>query len=313
MSLTTDDLNTHRPALLAHCYRMLGSLDDAEDAVQDALVRAWRFGDGFARRSSARRWLHAIATRTCLDALAGRRRRGLPLSLPGPHDPTTLPPTAWAAEAWVEPVPDLVADDDVVERIGRHQSVRLAFITALQRLPPRQRAVLLLRDVLGWSAAEVAEHLEMTATAVHSAAQRARATLATDAAQVVDAEPDAAVVGRYLSAFEAYDLSAIAGMLHEDVTMCMPPHPMWLRGPDAVVTWMGGIGVGCAGSRLLPTRANGGPAFGQYRPATGGGWAPWSLILLELRGDRIVTIGHHLDTARLFPRFGLPLTLPSVA
>lgn len=311
-----EQLEGHRPALVGHCYRMLGSAAEADDAVQETLVRAWRGLAGFDGRASLRTWLYRIATRVCLDALADRARRERPVGL-GAAGTVEDELVERPRTHWVEPVPDahaLPAEGDPAERAALRQSIRLAFVAALQRLPPRQRAALLLADVLGWSAAEVAAALETSVPAVNSALQRARATLAASGER--DAAPGAltpgqqALLARYVAAFERYDVDALAALLLEDATLSMPPFTLWLRGPEAVKAWFLGRGCGCRGSRLVPTAANGMPAFGQYRPGgPGEPHRPWSLVVLELRGERIAHMNHFLDTAALFPRFGLPPVL----
>jgi len=297
---------------------MLGSAAEADDAVQETLVRAWRALKGFDGRASLRTWLYRIATNVCLDALADRSRRERPVAL-GPagtvHDELVEHPRTH----WLEPIPDvhaLPADADPAERVALRQSIRLAFVAALQRLPPRQRAALLLAEVLGWSAAEIAEALETSVPAVNSALQRARATLAESAPP--ERGPDGltpaqrTLLDRYVEAFERYDVDALAALLREEATLSMPPYTLWLRGPEAIRTWFLGRGIGCRGSRLVPTAANGLPAFGQYRPGgPGQPYRPWSLVVLELQGDRIAAMNHFLDTATLFPRFGLPPELPA--
>jgi RNA polymerase sigma-70 factor (ECF subfamily) len=310
------DLERHRPALTGHCYRMLGSPDEADDAVQETFVRAWRSLDRFEQRSSLRTWLYSIATRVCLDALGERARRVRPMELGGVgtvHDELCTR----AAEDFIEPIPEsqvLPGDADPAQRAILRQSIRLAFMAALQHLPPRQRAALLLMEVLGCSAAEVAATLDMSVPAVNSAIQRARATL--DARQLqadgVAAEADLDLVHRYVEAFERYDMDALTALLHQDVVMSMPPYELWLQGPRAVRDWMLGRGIGCRGSRLLPTAANGAPAFGQFRSSGPGlGFHAWGLVVLEVTGDRVTGINTFLDTERLFPRFGLPLRLPA--
>ncbi len=314
--MTAKQLDVHREALVGHCYRMLGSAAEADDAVQETLLRAWRALDGFDGRASLRTWLYRIATNVCLDALADQTRRERPVGM-GPagtvHDDLVERPRTH----WLEPIPDvqaLPADADPAERLALRQSIRLAFVAALQRLPPRQRAALLLAEVLGWPASEIASALETSVAAVNSALQRARATLAESA------PPEGAVDGltpeqetllaRYVEAFERYDVDALAALLREDATLSMPPYTLWLRGPAAITSWLLGRGIGCRGSRLVPTAANGLPAFGQYRPsAPGQPHQPWSLVVLELDGDRIAAMNHFLDTATLFPRFGLPREL----
>lgn len=308
-------LGRHRAALTGHCYRMLGSASEADDAVQETLVRAWRGLDRFEDRSSLRTWLYRIATRVCLDALArrSRRARSLELGPEGTIDDTleTLP-----RSCWVEPIPDasVVPDDaDPAERLILRQSIRLAFVAALQHLPPRQRAALLLMEVLGWSAAEVAETLETSVAAVNSAMQRARSTMAartTHERPLPLTDVQRTLVDRYVDAFERYDVAALTALLHDDATLSMPPYRLWLRGHASIHAWLAGRGSGCRGSRLLPTTASGSPAFGQYRSdASTGGHRAWALIVLELEGERVAAMTSFLDTAAVFPRFGLPRTL----
>ena len=315
--VTAEILERHRAALTGHCYRMLGSASEADDAVQETLVRAWRSGDRFEGRSSLRTWLYRIATRVCLDALSERSRRARPMDL-GPPSPTDAPLTALPRSHWIDPVPDASAvpdEGDPSERAALRQSIRLAFVAAVQRLPPRQRAALLLADVLGWSAAEIAEAVDASVAAVNSALQRARATLSgLDLGEPlpVPSDEERALVERYVDAFERYDMDALTALLHEDATMSMPPYALWLRGHEAIRAWMLGRGIGCRGSRLVPTAANGLPAFGQYRPGGAGRpHRPWSLVVLELDGERIAHLNHFLDTTALFPRFGLPPELGS--
>lgn len=310
---TTERLEAHREALVGHCYRMLGSAAEADDAVQETLVRAWRGLGAFGGRASLRTWLYRIATNVCLDAIADRSRRERPIEV-GPAGTVDDDLVERPRTHWLEPIPDaqaLPADGDPAERAALRQSIRLAFVAALQRLPPRQRAALLLAEVLGWSASEIARALDTTVAAVNSALQRARATLSGSAS------PDGAAAGltpaqealllRYVDAFERYDVDALVALLREDATLSMPPYTLWLRGPAAVKAWFLGRGIGCRGSLLVPTAANGLPAFGQYRPGgPGEPHRPWSLVVLELAGDRIAAMNHFLDTATLFPRFGLP-------
>jgi RNA polymerase sigma-70 factor (ECF subfamily) len=313
------ELEPHRAALTGHCYRMLGSAVEADDAVQDTLVRAWKFRDRFDGRSSLRTWLYRIATNVCLDALSDRSRRERPVE-EGPEGTVDDPLEERARTHWLEPVPDARAipeDADPAQRAILRESIRLAFVAALQHLPPRQRAALLLTEVLGWSAAEVADGLDTTIAAVNSALQRARATLGARGlgvgeaprAQISDA--DAALVARYVAAFERWDVDALTSLLHEDATLSMPPYTLWLRGPEAIRAWLLGRGGGCEGSRLVPTRASGAPAFGQYRPAPGGGHAPWGLIVLDVAEGRVTGWTTFLDTETLFPLFGLPDRLPA--
>ncbi|MBU2668368.1 sigma-70 family RNA polymerase sigma factor [Actinoplanes bogorensis] len=313
-------LEGFRSELTAYCYRMLGSAFEAEDAVQDTMVRAWKSYEGFEGRSALRSWLYRIATNVCLTMLGSAQRRARPMDLaPAGSGQATHPGEPRPDEIWVGPVPDgrvLAAVADPAQVVADRESIRLAFVAALQHLPPKQRAVLILREVLAWSAQEVADLLELSVPSVNSALQRARATIAaTDkGAQVVepDDEEQKKLLARYVQAFEAYDLTALTALLHEDATLSMPPLPLWLRGTDDIVAWMTGTGAGCEGSRLVPTVANGMPAFAQYRPATDGdGHTPWALIVLEITDGRISGINNFLDTERLFPLFGLPARLPA--
>jgi RNA polymerase sigma-70 factor (ECF subfamily) len=306
-------LERYRAELTAYAYRMLGSAFEAEDAVQETFIRAWRAHDRFEGRSSLRSWLYTIATNVCLDLLNGRERRARPMDLNAAgtaDDPLGVP---LVESAWVTPIPDVRVrpeDADPADVAEARESIRLAFVAALQHLPPRQRAVLILREVLRWAASEVAELLDTSVASVNSALQRARATLgsaglATEAVEPMD-EERRALLSRYVDAFERYDMDSLTSLLHEDATWSMPPYELWLRTHDDVRRWCLGPGIGCRGSRLVPTAANGSPAFGQYKPASGGGLEPWSLQVLEFEGDRIAGISFFLDTERLFPLFGLP-------
>jgi RNA polymerase sigma-70 factor (ECF subfamily) len=315
-TLDSTQLEKHRAALTGHCYRMLGSPDEADDAVQETYVRAWRNLERFEQRSSLKTWLYSIATRVCLDALADRARRVRPMEL-GPVGTVNDELSTRPAAEFIEPVPEsevLPDDADPAERAILRQSIRLAFMAALQHLPPRQRAALLLMEVLGCSAAEVAATLDMSVPAVNSAIQRARATLEArqlEADSVSGDVEDPGLVHRYVEAFERYDMDALTRLLHQDVVMSMPPYAIWLRGPDAVRDWMLGRGIGCRHSRMLPVAANGVPAFGQFRHSgPGKGFHAWGLVLLEIAAGRVTGINTFLDTARYFPRFGLPLSLP---
>lgn len=305
------ELETYRTELRGYCYRMLGSAYDADDAAQDTLVKAWQAWGSFEGRSSVRSWLYRIATNVCLDALRARQRRALPMDLSSPVPATTAPVETTAHELWVEPIGDGdVLPADPAAQVVLQDSVRLAFVAALQTLPPKQRAVLILREVLCWQAAEVAELLDTTVASVNSALQRARATLGSGqqtSKPLTDA--DRSLLARYVKAFEAYDIPSLVSLLHEDASISMPPYPMWLQGLEDLSAWYLGYGIGCKGSRLLPTVANGCPAFGQYRVDPAGGHAPWSLQVLELvdgvGGTKVQHVHHFLDT-RIFARFGLP-------
>ncbi|GAA4696922.1 sigma-70 family RNA polymerase sigma factor [Phytohabitans rumicis] len=304
-------LEEYRSELTGYCYRMLGSAFEAEDAVQETMVRAWRSFDRFEGRSALRSWLYRIATNVCMDMLGSAQRRARPMDLGPASTPRSLPDAPLAEEVWLGPIPDsrvLPERSDPAEVVVARDSIRLAFVAALQHLAPRQRAVLILREVLAWSASETAELLGTTVASVNSALQRARATLATadvaaDTFKPMDEEQDE-LLTRYVKAFESYDMAALASLLHEDATLSMPPLSLWLRGYDDIREWMLGTGSGCRGSRLVPTVANGLPAFGQYR-TTG----PWAIIVLEISAGRIRGVNTFLDVDRLFPLFGLPLTV----
>uniref|UniRef100_A0AAU2JS88 Sigma-70 family RNA polymerase sigma factor n=1 Tax=Streptomyces sp. NBC_00049 TaxID=2903617 RepID=A0AAU2JS88_9ACTN len=318
--LTGEDLDAamdrYRVELTGYCYRMLGSSFDAEDAVQDTYIRAWRGHEKFEGRSSLRSWLYRIATNVCLDLLKAGNRRARPMDLTSPQHQAAAVLSERPEVTWLEPVPDgrvLPQTADPAEMALARESVRLAFVAALQHLPAKQRAVLILREVLAWKADEVAQLLETTVASVNSALQRARATLAaqgirdSDPADPLDAD-QAELLERYLSAFEAYDISRLTTLLHEDAVLSMPPFDLWLQGHADIAAWHLNQGIGCKGSRLVPTTANGLPAFGQYRPREDGrpGHTPWALQVLEISDGKIVGLNAFLDTARWFPLFGLP-------
>ena len=308
------ELEQHRAELTAYCYRMLGSPFDAEDAVQDAFVRAWRGRDRFEGRAAMRSWLYRIATNVCLDMLKGRERRIRPMDLGPAVEPIESNLNARSAKEWIEPIPEnlIAPEKDPAELAVERESIRLAFVAALQQLPARQRAVLILREVLRWEASEVAELLTTSVPSVNSALQRARATLAQSKVSATDPLPklsdtDRAMLERYVAAFERYDMAALTSLIREDASQSMPPYDMWLYGRNDILAWWVGPGNGCRGSRVIPTvSANGSPAFGQYKPSPQGGYDPWALQVLELEEGRIVEFTFFLDTARLFPLFGLP-------
>jgi RNA polymerase sigma-70 factor (ECF subfamily) len=296
------ELEQHRAELTAYCYRMLGSPFDAEDAVQDTLVRAWRNVERFEGRAALKSWLYKIATNVCLDMLSAGKRRARPMDLGPAQEPIFENLNVPAEVTWIEPMPDPA--DAAVER----ESIRLAFIAALQHLPARQRATLILCEVLRWQASEAAELLDTTVASVNSALQRARATLASANVREIDSsDVDAEMLERYVAAFEAYDIDRLTELLREDAIQSMPPFDMWLEGRDDIFTWWFGPGIACRGSRVIPVRsANGSPAFGQYKIDPEGGYAPWALQVLEISGGRIAELTFFLDTERLFPLFGLP-------
>jgi RNA polymerase sigma-70 factor (ECF subfamily) len=308
-------LEQHRTELTAYAYRMLGSAFEAEDAVQETFLRALKGFKGFEGRAALRSWLYRIATNVCLDMLGGKERRARPMDL-------ALAKTADAPlgeplpeVTWILPVPDdrvVPQDGDPAEVAESRETIRLAFVAALQHLPPKQRAVLILHEVLRWKASEVAELLETSVASVNSALQRARATLATadvEALSEPDDEEQQALLARYVDAFERYDMDSLTSLLQHDATWNMPPYELWLQTHDDIRRWCLGPGIECRDSRLLPTTANGSPAFGQYKPAPDGGLEPWSLQVLEISQGRITGITFFLDTASLFPLFGMPARL----
>ncbi len=315
------ELEQHRRPLTGYCYRMLGSAFEADDAVQETMVRAWKNAEGFEGRSSVRSWLYRIATNVCLDMLRGRQRRARPMDMgPARSAGDEIGPML-AENQWVTPAPSdrvLPPDGNPEELALARESIRLAFVAALQHLPARQRSVLILREVLRWQATEVAELLDTSVASVNSALQRARATLAVmpsrdpsgpPPAETLSAE-QAELLARYVDAFERYDITSLVALLHDDAVMSMPPYDFWLQGPAEMGKWFLGQGIHCQGSRLVPTSANGQAAFGSYSPDPDGGWAPWAIQVIDVVGNQIV--GHHnfLDTD-LFAVFGLPPRLGS--
>jgi RNA polymerase sigma-70 factor (ECF subfamily) len=308
-------LDRHRVELTGYCYRMLGSSFDAEDAVQETLVRAFRAYDRFEGRAALRSWLYRIATNVCFDMLGGRERRARPMDLGPAWNPDGPIGRILPETAWIEPIPDALAvpESDPAEAAVARETIRLAFVAALQHLPPKQRAALILCEVLRWKASEAAELLDTTVASVNSALQRARATLeasgvsATAAAEPVD-DAQRELLARYVEAFERYDIDALTSLIREDATQSMPPYELWLAGRDDIFRWWLGPGIGCRGSRVVPApAANGLPAFGQYKPNEEGGRSPWALQVLRLEGGRIAELTFFLDTERVFPLFGLPL------
>jgi RNA polymerase sigma-70 factor (ECF subfamily) len=314
--LQPEDFEQYRRELTGYCYRMLGSGFEAEDAVQETMVRAWRASDRFEGRSAVRSWVYRIATNVCLDMLRGRQRRARPMEMgtSSPADISHLGPML-PEHMWVTPIQDsrvLPESGDPAEVVEAKESIRLAFVAALQHLPARQRAVLILREVLRWHAAEVAELLDTSVASVNSALQRARATLANldlDAgvAQPMDTDTQD-LLARYVDAFERYDVETLVTLLHDDAVQSMPPYAMWLVGSQEIGRWLLGAGIGCRGSRLIATQANGCAAFAQYRVDPAGGHAPWSIQVIETSGGRISGFHNFLDSD-LFGAFGLPTHL----
>ena len=306
------DFEQHRRALTGYCYRMLGSGADAEDAVQETMLRAWKNAERLETRAALKSWLYRIASNVCFDMLQGPQRRAMAMDL-GPASPAASAlGTGLPDHAWVQPIADAriaPPEADPAEVAASRETLRLAFVAALQHLPPRQRAVLILREVLRWQASEVAELLETSVASVNSALQRGRATLE---ALDLDATTGPATVGeeqqellaRYVEAFERYDIASLVTLLREDASFSMPPFPLWIQGPAEVHDFMLGTGIGCKGSRLLVTSANGGPAVGIYHPVDDG-YEPWAIVVLEL-SDGVIAGLHHFLYPELFAEFGLP-------
>ncbi len=302
-SFAADELEYFRPELTGYCYRMLGSAFEADDAVQETMLRAWRALHRFEGRSSLKSWLYRIATNVCFDALSGRDRRARPMDLGPAAAPVAENLVELPEAAWLTPLP---TPEEAAEQ---RESLRLAFVAALQHLPPKQRAALILCEVLRWQASEAAELLETSLASVNSALQRARATLATAdvGAPTELGAAERALLDRYVAAFEAYDVERLTEILREDAVMSMPPYSLWLQGRDDVFAFFYGPGIGCRGSKLVPAPdANGLPAWGQYKPSPDGGFDPWALMVVELSEGRVAGMTFFLDTTRLFPLFGLP-------
>jgi RNA polymerase sigma-70 factor (ECF subfamily) len=305
-------LEEYRRELTGYCYRMLASPFEAEDAVQETMLRAWRSLDRFEGRAALKSWLYRIATNVCLDMLNGRNRRARPMDLGPAAEPVESNLHTLPEVTWIEPIPDELVSDPA-EIAATRDTIRLAFVAAVQHLPARQRAVLILCEVLRWQASEVAELLETSVASVNSALQRARATLSATEASTTGplSEPNRELLARYVKAFEDYDMEALTALIREDASQSMPPFDMWLRGRDDIFTWWLGPGIGCRGSRVIPVvSANGSPAFGQYKPSPDGGYEPWALQVVEFSDAGIAEFTFFLDTDRLFPLFGLPAQPP---
>ena len=314
MIAAIEQIEAHRSALTGHCYRMLGSAVDADDAAQETIIRAWKNADQFDGRSALLTWLYRIATNVCLAELSGRKRRARPME----ERPAGVPSEGLVQlphTHWIEPIPDARAiptDADPSERAMLRQSIRLAFVAALQSLAPKQRAALLLVEVLGSSVAEAAETLGTSVASVNSALQRARATLSGRDCRAVPSaltQSQEQMLNRFVAAFERYDVDQLVALLRDDATFSMPPYSLWLQGPECVRGWLLGMGSGCRGSRLLATAACGSPAFGQYKADPDGGHKPFALVVLELSGNHVAGWNSFLDTEMLFPKFELPLHL----
>jgi RNA polymerase sigma-70 factor, ECF subfamily len=312
-------IEDYRRELTGYCYRMVGSAFEAEDAVQETMIRAWKGLAKFDGRSSLRSWLYRIATNVCIDSLNGRKRRAVPMDIGGPGAPVAESLREPLPDAeWLEPMPDARVSTpagDPADKAIAKESIRLAFIAALQHLPARQRAVLILREVLCWKASEVAELLDTSVASVNSALQRARATLADsgiDEAVPGDTQMDAAhteLLMRYMAAFEAFDMEALTALLHEDVEQNMPPLELWFRGREDVLAWMQGPGKECKDSKTVPVEINGTVGFAQYRPSgPNGEHEAWGISALRVEDGRITGLSIFLNT-ELFALFGLPLEL----
>jgi RNA polymerase sigma-70 factor, ECF subfamily len=311
------ELETHRRALTGYCYRMLGSGSEAEDAVQETMVRAWRNADNLQEPAALKAWLYRIASNVCFDMLQTPQRRATPMDM-GPASAADAA-LGEALDSWVQPIADarvLPADgaaggDPAAIAAGR-ETLRLAFVAALQHLPPKQRAVLILREVLRWQASEVAELLDTSVASVNSALQRARATLesldldAAGGASTVDGDAEQQdLLAKYVDAFERYDMTELVALLQRDAAFSMPPFPLWVQGHDDIVRFMTTTGAKCEGSKLVPTAANGGPAVGIYNPREDGTYAPWAVVVIETSGGKISGL-HHFIYPELFAYFGLP-------
>lgn len=300
-----------KPKLTSYCYRMLGSIDDADDAVQDTFIRAWLNWSSFRQESSYQTWLYRIASNVCLDKLRQAKRRTLPVDLSGPAASIVEPRETLPESSWIWPTPD--AADHPEESYMRRDTLQLCFIALLQKLPPRQRAVLILKDVFEWSAKEIADTLGMSPAAVNSALQRARETmeraqLRSDEYSMMDEEPDRDLLSQYVQAFERFDIDALVSLFHEEGCLSMPPFPMWVQGKDNVAQFYALTRWHCIGSRFIPVTLNGGyPAYAQYVPSSSDPsfLVPWGIQVVEIKHGRIFHVQNFINE-KLFSRFGLP-------
>jgi RNA polymerase sigma-70 factor, ECF subfamily len=308
-SITSElDLEPYRRELTGYCYRMLGSGFDAEDAVQETMVRAWKSAERLQDRAALKSWLYRIATNVCYDMLQGSQKRARPMDMGPASTAESALDAGLPEESWIQPVPD--ANLDPAELTASKETLRLAFVAALQHLPARQRVVLILREVLRWQATEVAELLDTSVASVNSALQRARATmdeleLDTSGPATVEDDEQQELLTQYVEAFERYDVAQLVTLLKDDVVFNMPPFELWLQGPDDVAKWMLGPGIGCKDAKLITTRANGCPAVAIYKPNEDGVWEPFNLAVLEVENGEITLITNFLYP-ELFPAFGLP-------
>ncbi|MFA4926982.1 MAG: sigma-70 family RNA polymerase sigma factor [Patulibacter sp.] len=313
------ELESHRRGLTGYCYRMLGSASEAEDAVQEAMVRAWRASNQLTAPGALKSWLYRIASNVCIDQIQSPQRRAMPMDLSPAGKAAGELGAPLPETAWVHPIASgrvLGGGGDPADVAGSRETLRLAFVAALQHLPAKQRAVLVLCEVLRWKASEAATLLDISVASVNSALQRARATLSTldlDAEGVsAGAAPDeeqAALLEQYVDAFEAYDITRLVSLLRDDATFTMPPLPLWLRGAQEAGQFMLGTGAKCEGSRALPTTANGGPAAAIYNPVGDGTYAPWAVVVLETEDGKIAALHHYIGGPEWFAEFGLPAQL----
>ncbi|WP_080838188.1 sigma-70 family RNA polymerase sigma factor [Cohnella massiliensis] len=301
---------SYKPGLTSFCYRMLGSIDDADDAVQETYIRAWQSWDVFRQEASIKTWIYRIASNLCLDKLRQAKRRVLPVDLSDPAVSIVTPSETLPESAWIWHSPDFGGNPEDI--LVRRDTLQLCFIALLQALPPRQRAVLILKDVFEWSSKQIAETLRMSPAAVNSALQRARETmdrtqLRSDEISRMDADPDPDLLSRYVEAFEQFDINALVSLFHEEGCMSMPPFPMWISGQDDLFKFFTLTRWHCEGSKFLPTIVNGGyPALAQYMPSKDGSvLVPWGIHVIEVKDSRIRHVQNFINT-KLFSRLGLP-------
>lgn len=304
-------LENLKPGLTSFCYRMLGSIEDADDAVQETYIRAWQNWNSFRQESSHKTWIYRIANNLCLDKLRQAKRRMLPVDLSDPAVSITEPRETLPDSSWIWPAPGFGENPE--DALIRKDTLQLAFIALLQTLPPRQRVVFILKDVFDWSSKEIAEVLELSPAAVNSALQRARETmkrteLRSDVPNQMDAEPDRELLSRYIQAFEQFDVDALVALFHEEGCMSMPPFTMWVRGKDNLFKFFSLTRPHCEGSRFLPVTINGGyPALAQYMPSPEAASVliPWGIHVVEIKDQKIRHVQNFINT-KLFLRFGLP-------
>ena len=310
LALALQMLENMKPELTSYCYRMLGSMDDADDAVQETRIRVWQRWETFRGESSFKTWVYRIATNLCLDKLRQSKRRVLPVDVYDPAVSIAEPRDTLPEASWVWPAPDFA--DQPEEKAIRRDTLQLCFIALLQTLPPRQRAVLVLKDVFEWSSKEIADALDMSVAAVNSALQRARgameqARLCSSAFSAEASEPDRELLSRYMEAFERFDIDALVSLFHEEGSMSMPPFTMWVQGRDHLARFFALTRWHCEGSRFIPITVNGGyPALAQYVPdRESSSLVPWGIHVLEAKDGQILHIQNFINR-KLFSRFGLP-------